>query len=329
MPSFMDLPMEIRAMILEKVINGHRTPPISPSTSNMTDVEDMKYRATIISLRPYHEQRDTHSPSNSLPLLLTSRQVSMETQSILNRMKITYVLDISVLDDQFLFSTWISVPRLTIRLSTLHVNVRLFGRILTAEEGDRQMGCGGRQGFHWCFYALLERFLAYGPVSPRKPHIDNYRISSYECRDISVENLVLNFQSAETELPYPPDDIMDYNGWCGKHSGSFRKNPGIDEALSYKTRPEWLLWYLRSWLKQITTAYRGASYGKQIHERIGTITMLVDGRLDTTIDLADTLAKLYLTGAPSESELEWKKKTILRREARGFPVVRPSDPERE
>ncbi|KAJ5356890.1 hypothetical protein N7517_011499 [Penicillium concentricum] len=204
MPSLMDLPQEIRVMIFEDVLHGHRTPPIYPSKLNMVDFPDMHYKANIEPLRPYHEQRDTHSPSNSLPLLLASRQVSMETQSILNRMrKTTYVLDISVLNDLDLFSTWISVPRLTTRLSTLHVDIRLFGRIITTKEACDQIGCGGRYGFHWSFYALLERFLRYGPVGAKKGRTSDYGNPSYKNRHISVENLILDFRSAETELPYP------------------------------------------------------------------------------------------------------------------------------
>lgn len=90
----MDLPLEIRAITFKEVINGHRTPPISPSKLNMVHLLDMEYRANIRRLRPYYEQRDAHSPSNSLPLLLTSRQVSTETQWILNRTNNNYVLDI-------------------------------------------------------------------------------------------------------------------------------------------------------------------------------------------------------------------------------------------
>ncbi|CAI7633468.1 unnamed protein product [Penicillium glandicola] len=325
MPSLMDLPKEIRAMILDKVINGRRTPPISPSKSNMVHLVDMRYKVNMGHLNPYHEKCDTHSPSNSLPLLLTSRQISIETEWVLNRMKkTTYILDISVQNELDLFSTWISVPRLTTRLSTLHVDVRLFGHIITNKAVSRQMGCG-------------ERFLQYGPVGAKKCSGDHF----CEDRKVCVENLVLNFHSAETNLPYPPDNIA-YTEWVAKHCGRpWSIDKQTDMSVAYKTRPEWLLCYLAVWLQRMAGMwYHEANYGALIYETIGTITILLDGRLDTTIDLADRLAKLEFDNAtntmghlPREIRLsefwKWKKATILRREALGFPVVQPQVPERE
>jgi hypothetical protein len=108
MPSLMDLPMEIRFMVFKEVINGHRTLPISPSKSNMVEITDTECTASNGHPKFHHEKRDTHSPSNSLSLLLTSRQVSVDTQSTLDRMKkTTYILDLSILNEQDMFSTWI------------------------------------------------------------------------------------------------------------------------------------------------------------------------------------------------------------------------------
>ncbi|KGO67738.1 hypothetical protein PITC_000760 [Penicillium italicum] len=150
MPSLMDLPQGIRAIIFKEMINGHRTPPISPSKSIMIELLDMPYKGNVEHFRLHHEQRNTHSPSNSLSLLLASSQISIEAQSTLDQMKeITYILDISVLNELDLFSTWISVPRLTTYLSTLHLDIRPFGRIITSKEGQAQMGSGGRRGIHW------------------------------------------------------------------------------------------------------------------------------------------------------------------------------------
>lgn len=344
MPSLMDLPLEIRAIIFKEVINGHRTPPISPSKLNMVHLLDMEYKANISRFQPYYEQRDTHSPSNSLSLLLTSRQVSTETQWILNRTNNNYVLDISVLNDLDLFATWVSVPQLTTRLSTLHVDIRLFGHMITSKEGRNQIGCGGRLGFHWSFYAILERFLRYGPVGVKKEHTNDWGDPcSYGNRKICVENLILDFHSAETELPYPPDNL-EYGAWMDKHGGGsqpINEQEEEAESLAYKTRPEWLLCYLENCFEFIIDmSYHAAEYGGFIYKRIGTISMLVDGRLKATIDLAGILARLTFSSPADtmghlQSEIrlskfwKWKKATLWRREALGFPVVWPQDMERE
>ncbi|KAJ5849704.1 hypothetical protein N7455_009560 [Penicillium solitum] len=304
----------------------------------MVHLLDMEYRANLSRLRPYYEQRDAHSPSNSLPLLLTSRQVSTETQWILNRTNNNYVLDISVLNDLDLFAIWVSVPQLTTRLSTLHVDIRLFGHMITSKEGRNQIGCGGRHGFHWSFYAILERFLRYGSVGAKKERTNEWgHVCPYGNRKICVENLILDFHSAETVLPYPPDNL-GYRAWADKHGGGgkpINEQEEEDESLAYKTRPEWLLYYLQDWLEFITDmSYNEAEYGGAIYKRIGTISMLVDGRLKTTIDLAGILARLTRpadTMGHLQSEIrlsefwEWKKTTLLRREALGFPVVWPQD----
>ena len=179
----MDL-LEIRTMIFKVVINGYRTPASSPSKSNMIHISDTPYTEGWRH-GSYYEKRDIHSPSNSLPLLLTSRQVSVETQWILNRMK-------------DMFSTWVSVPQLTSHLSTLHIDVRLFGRMATRNE-VRPYAAHDFNRLNCYFYAILNRFLLYGPVGEKKGGSGN----SYEDRVITVENLVIDFHSAKRNLPSP------------------------------------------------------------------------------------------------------------------------------
>src|SRR6202012_1128638 len=100
-----------------------------PSKSGRIDFQDISYKAWRSRTKIYHEQRNTHCPSNCLPLLLTSRQMHDETQSVLKRKKskLTYILNISVLNDYDLFPTWISVPYPTNRVYALYADVRLFG----------------------------------------------------------------------------------------------------------------------------------------------------------------------------------------------------------
>lgn len=87
-------------------------------------------------------------------------------------------------------------------------------------------------------------------------------------------------------------------------------------------------------------SYHGPKYEGFIYERIGTISMLVSGRLKDTIDLAEMLARLRFsrpagTMGHLQSEIrlsefwKWKKATLLRREVLGFPVVWPHDMVRE
>ncbi|KAJ5818205.1 hypothetical protein N7474_003796 [Penicillium riverlandense] len=352
------LPREIREYIIEQVLCGCHTPPTYPSKSGRIDFHDIIYKAWRSRTKIYHEQRGTHCPSNCLPLLLTSRQIHDETQCILNRKntKSTYVLNISVLNDYDLFPTWISVPYITNRVYALYTDVHLFGSIIPSKIARRLVGDGGRLGFHWSFYALLERFLRYGPVGEKKgKRNDSGNLISdqielnlfqrgnlnFDDRDITVEILTLDFQSAEPMLPFPPDNI-GYGAWQGQHHAFdliFDETNGPSELEQYRTRPEWLAKYLLLEIHALLTmSYHFASYGKMLYERIGTIR-IVSPEGVTEIDLATRLAALRFTNQqdtfgdvwPPEERLstfwKWKKQTLARRQELGFPVVWPHDPE--
>ncbi|KAJ5506794.1 hypothetical protein N7453_005751 [Penicillium expansum] len=329
MPSLMDLPKEIRAMILKEVINGHRTPPISPSKSNMIELLDMPYKGNVEHSRLHHEKRDTHSQSNSLSLLLTSRQISIETQSTLCRMqKTTYVLDISVLNELDLFSTWISVPQLTTRLSTLH----------RAEIKWAVVVASGSIGY---FTACWNGFYGMDQWARRKALAT---LTHSETPAIRTVRSLLRISSSTFTPPrrsyhIPPDDL-GFKEWTNKHWGErwpIDEPEQEDKSLAYKTRPEWLLEYLKDWLEDVTAmGYHTSQYGAFIYKRIGTISMLVDGKLETTFDLAGRLAGFHFdrpgdTMGHLSSEIrlaefwKWKKATLLKREALGFPVVWPQD----
>ncbi|KAJ5418287.1 uncharacterized protein N7487_001837 [Penicillium crustosum] len=107
--------------------------------------------------------------------------------------------------------------------------------MVTSKEAPDQLGYGGRHGFHWSFYAILERFLRGDTPAPGGN------------RQICIENIILGFHSAETELPYPPDNL-GFGMWVDKHGGSRPINgqEQEDESLACKARPEWLLHYLGS-----------------------------------------------------------------------------------
>lgn len=352
MPSFLTLPPEIRECVIEQVLCDCRTPPAYPSTLGRIDFHNMDYMPWRSRTKIYHEQRTTHCPSNCLPLLLTSRQIYHETRSVLNRKKFTYILDISVLNDYDLFPTWTSIPYLTNRVHALYVDVRFFGSIILSDMAKRLVGFGGHLGFRWSFYALLERFLRYGPVDEKKvkhnPGLWGNVISifrrknpNFHDRDITVELLTLDFRSSEPVLPFPQDNI-GYDAWQRQHFVPgliFDESHGPGEVEKYRTRPEWPAKYLLSEIHALLSmSYHHASYGKILYERVGTIRILSPEGV-AEVDLASRLAELRFTNQqdttgrvwPEDRRLpafwEWKKQTLARRHELGFPVVWPRDPE--
>ena len=171
--------------------------------------------------------------------------------------------------------------------------------------------------------------------------------SAHRCRDdtedfqdrgVAIETLVLDFQSAELELSFPPEDVS-YKHWRWWHCGRDMRSPsaGLEPLSSYKTRPQWLCQYLRMEIGGLLQlGYHTARYGQPLYEHIGTIRMLVDGQLVDELDLAAWLARLHFTDPEDtmghlvrEQRLssleEWKRETWSLRKERGLPVIWPSD----
>lgn len=344
---FLEIPFELRELIIGHVLYTPLSPPVTPLQSDGIEYNDLRYKAWIRGdSKAYYKQQNMTSSSNCLSLLLTNHQISIEARAILERMKVDYVLDISVKDELNLFLTWLSVPCLSTHISTLYANVRLFGHIIEKSVIRDQLGDGGRLGFHWSFYAALERFLRYGPVGEKRRKEEDK--SSDYCRNTQefedhgmlIDALVLDFQSAELELAFPPEDVT-YKHWSGRHWGSDRRDQSeVSETLSsYTTRPEWLCEYLQGWIGDLLhMSWHYSKYGQPLYEHIGTIRMLVDGQLHYEFDLAAWLARLRFTDPgkmmyhlPSNDResgfWKWKKEALSRREAQGFPVKKPSDDE--
>lgn len=347
MHSLLNIPAELRALVITQALYSQRTPPSTPSEIGRIDFQDIDYRAWRSRTSIYHEQRGQHCPSNALPLLLTNRQISAETQAILDierqKSNLRYRLDISVLNDFDLFVTWLSVPWISNRLDSLVVDIRLFGHILSKSTAKTLSGDGGRLGFHWSFYAVLERFLRYGPVDEKKMKTlkdpKKYRRNpTFEDRDMTVKQLTLHIDSAEDTLPFPPDDI-DYSQWSTRQHGIDRfRNPSAttDKLIKYRTRPEWLAKYLLGQIGGLLCmSYHTAAYGKILYERIGALRVVVDGEDFGRADIAGELAGLSFDDEadtfgdvwPRENRLPtfwaWKKETLARRQELGFPVVWP------
>uniref|UniRef100_A0A093V8C5 Uncharacterized protein n=1 Tax=Talaromyces marneffei PM1 TaxID=1077442 RepID=A0A093V8C5_TALMA len=336
---FLEIPFELRELIIEHVLYTPLSPPVTPVQSDGIEYNDLRYKAWAGGgTKVYYKQQNMAGSSNCLSSLLTNHQISTETRAILGGMKVDYILDISVKDDLTLFLTWLSVPCLTTHISTLYANIRLFGHIIEQFVVRGQVGDGGRFGFHWLFYAALERFLHYGPVGEKRRKnedslSENHRnAQGFEDRGMLIDTLVLDFQSAELELAFPPEKVT-YKHWSDRHLGRDRFNPSQITGIlsSYTTRPEWLCQYLKDWIEDLLlmSCYY-SKYGQPLYEHIGTIRMLVDGKPYCEFDLTTGLAHLQFTGLDSmmchlprhdrESEFwKWKKGTLLRREAQGFP----------
>ncbi|KAL4914839.1 hypothetical protein BDW62DRAFT_135913 [Aspergillus aurantiobrunneus] len=311
MPSLLSLPQELRSLIIAQVLFTPRAPPKSPSRANRSNFQDIPYLAWRCFA--YHEHCSTHSPSNCLPLLLTSRQISAETLAILDlaadKRSTEYILDIALLNEVDLFPTWLCVPQLTQTVSTLYVGVRLLGHIISGADARNQVGDGGHLGFYWSFYALLERFLAYGPVGEKRvknagsgathdaevKFRSRWSNPSFTDQNITVDTLVLDVSSAETELAFPPPEL-DEGDWTAQHYSPpyrYEDEEGYVPLERYKARPEWIAWILDDEIERLLRmGYDRARFVRILYERVRRIRILVEGELLREFRLAEWFDKL-------------------------------------
>ncbi|KAL5041557.1 hypothetical protein BDW71DRAFT_164489 [Aspergillus fruticulosus] len=305
--ALLDLPTEIRTLILQYALLARRDPPSSPSKTNRSLFKDLPYRSWRYRL--YQEHTEKHCPSNALPLLLTSRQIYSETRAILDlpACETNYHLDISMLNEIDLYPTWLCVPQATAKVSTLYADIRLFGHIISLNEAAHQTGDGGHLGFHWSFYALLERFLAYGPVSEKKDRDGKFRNESgrgsfrtrdnpmFTDRHVTIDTLILSISDAETQFSLPPSDVH-FREWWGQHHNQFlfrNENDAPVGLAKYRSRPIWVAEHLgREIHCLLGMGSHHRPYGEILYERIRRIKILVEGELHREFDLVKELEKL-------------------------------------
>ncbi|KAL4899226.1 hypothetical protein BDW74DRAFT_183969 [Aspergillus multicolor] len=270
MASLLTLPTEIRSRILLHALNARRDPPSQPTKDHRTLYDDIPYTSWRVYV--YQEDRETHTRPNSTAL------------------KINHTLDISMLNEVDLYPTWTCIPHLTTKISTLHATVRLFGHIITLNNAANQTGDGGHLGFHWSFYALLERFLAYGAVPEKidtdgryahNSHIGSHRHRAnplFPRRDIHIDELILDIRDAEKNMWFPDDEVT-YRDWRRQHHNGWywHDESAMPEALSaYKPRPEWIAIHLcREIMLLLSDDYHYGPYGDILRRCVGRIRVVM------------------------------------------------------
>ncbi|KAL2836766.1 hypothetical protein BJY01DRAFT_258601 [Aspergillus pseudoustus] len=313
MSPFFGLPADIRRICLEYALFSSRRAPEYPTKDNRAKFEDMGY--TSWRAWAYHELNGSSSSStytsspNCLALLLTSREMNAETRAILAlnssaRSRSMYHLDISVLNDNDVFPTWLCVPQLTTHVQTLYADVRLFGTIIEPSVSRKLVGCGGHARYEWDFLALLERFLQYGPVGQKqKKESKPGSPLSHDAiidRQIQLDTLILDFSSAEEKKAqragFPPPNV-GYGYWNSYRSGlGHRRRRGKLQLEKYNTRPEWLAEMLADEIDLLLNfGFDRERFAKILYARIRVIRMLVDGQLFREINVAERLDEYKYT----------------------------------
>ncbi|CAI6338148.1 unnamed protein product [Periconia digitata] len=332
MPSFMELPQEVRDQICGEVL-------LSP-TAEAPDL-GLSYKAMIEGRKSYNwpetSGRDSsrycirYLPSASTtvatctPLLLVNHQLYAETMANLSAtpQSSTYDLDLIVLDERLLCPTWLRVPVLTNNVDQVNVQLRVAGcHPKNVEEyrgidiGTRSLfarGDGGPSLMVWCFYAVLVRFLRVGPTG--------------ECQSNRKHRSIV-LKTLDIDVRTPPN--IDPSHFV--KPGSSRKRSASKDIGSV-VDPDYLARFLTGYIEYLLNMdHHAAPYGKIFYILMNEIVLRRDGKVVERINIASRIPKLaYNNGRPyhpyegsSEKNLndfaEWKARAIEYRKQRGLQL---------
>ena len=335
MTSLLSLPRELVDNIIEIVLLSSRPPPEDPDAAR---AQGQRFPVKDFECRSWHHEDVLYgtSPhemsSESLPLLLVNQQIHRQTKKAIDRIvkakRLDYHLDVMFVDGYQLWPTFLCVPALTTRVNSIHTDIRIF--VMPRDKSQEAYfalrgGSGGPPGIVWAFYALLERFLQRGAsyASPgadldeenrnrlKKKHLVN--------KDVTIDTLTINFST--------PEDPS-----CVKSVPELYRHPslagtGEGTAVSPKYLANFVAGFVRSLL---VMGYHSAQFGAILHERIGRIVILVDGKLEREFNLGAELQALNYTDpistfghiTPRERRPEvfgnWKLAALYKRKQYGF-----------
>ncbi|KAF2686409.1 hypothetical protein K458DRAFT_486370 [Lentithecium fluviatile CBS 122367] len=330
-PNLLAIPRELRDQILTYVLVARRQPPTTLSEIRQ---QDRDFRDGRLEKNIYYSRNPADYKSNSLPALLTCRQLHSEILEILNRFSFGYELDVKFLNERYFVPTWVLIPIISKNIPHLRAVFQSMGTYerqpeefpIGNEYGQMDIwrqGCGGPPLYVWMFYDLLERFLNFGPVGPVDP--DKSEVVTINC-------LELDFVDPEDTSLLPPEPLTEHERSRSLHLhvyGSWSR----DEPMKM-LRPESLARNLAGQINGLLNmGYHSASYGTMLYERIGRIVVKVNGDVLGEFDIGQMLADLKFNDdfgnyAWNHRVSQWvyfKQSAMKMRRDRGLRVVEPSE----
>lgn len=316
MTSLLALPREIRNQIISYIIRPHYS---NPPDLDQNFEELVKTRRVLYS--PVLDSQDRsvlYDPrgaiTNTTNLVLVNHQLRaevLESLSLLNLEKITYKLDVAILDEIVPLVTWLFVPRLSTKIDKLKVTIRLKGRY----DWNKDTPTGPYSKFphncllalieqkilgpniRWQMYSILERFIKAGPMGD----VD----ADQEHRHIIIKTLAIDIvlpihrRVHESSRPHEYDELdNDYYSMWACLCAAVRGTGFFDQS-------DWF------------------SCGKVLFEHVGVIEMdlpTLRGERKTEVNVAELLRDM--TGGDGEGlvgreELAEYKKMTWQRVGRG------------
>lgn len=292
--TFLRLVPELRDQIYELVLTSSISPPKSPLASgHRTRLKSLGYEMLDDERTTLFPKRATPRPGSAL--LRICHQTRSEVKSLARRMKsrspekaeeIKYLLDIMVVEERFLYPTWLNLS--TRNLSTevplineVWVNMRVIG------EFDSSKGKSGWRDANawppsliWGLFNILNRFFKYGPSFRSESQSDDIDQAGQVLSGIEVlrmEELVLNVVT-------PTEAEMEGRSYVGRQKLTHPPGNtlrGREVSFEGVMRPETMAEHLRLDIQLLFNRNSHAgryaeSYG--VYQKLGRVRLCLDGK---------------------------------------------------
>ncbi|KAL2375435.1 hypothetical protein BDBG_07441 [Blastomyces gilchristii SLH14081] len=197
------IPLELREEIIQYVLYSLRPSPDGPSyPHNRVRLFDVGFDSllSLLSHRLRHEKPVEWTIPAGQALLLVNRQIAAETRAILARYPLTYQLDIMMIQERYLWPTWLSVPVLSNRIDELKITFRTFGSAVSPRNHQHMFSSSPTGMFDYrlytndpprlvlCLLSVIERILLRGVPFPSPARLSN---TSQEWDVNTIESLLI------------------------------------------------------------------------------------------------------------------------------------------
>lgn len=294
-----NIPTELFDVIVEAVILREEPPPadIATAAANRREeaIHKSFYEAKVVTQR---------GPivSNSAGLLRSNRALAGRTREVLQRLRaspsgLPLKLDILIVGERELWSTWTHVPDLQRPITKLDVQIRIADGHTIGRKNGWNTASTGPPALIYCFYFLLSAFLRRGPNfnEPHKPRWGDTAPSvSVVDHEVIVRALNVDVSALDDSKVVP--DAME-NEWSAARA---RQRRGEDLEIDATRRlcelcmrPERLARHLNgSFGFSYMLGMYEPEYGTILYERLGGMTMSIRGTVWRTFDIGASFAGL-------------------------------------
>ncbi|KAH7097484.1 hypothetical protein BKA62DRAFT_716165 [Auriculariales sp. MPI-PUGE-AT-0066] len=314
---FMEMPPELVSLIIEAVVLREDLPPtdIKAASANRQDKEVFEsfFDSKVIT-------QTGHIVSNSTALLQTSRGICSATDQVIQRLRerpggLALKLDILVVGERELWTTWVHVPVLQRRIDRIDARIRIADGHTFPRPNGLNSAVTGPPAIVYCMYFVLAAFLRRGPAfdapnsTAMSPNTDLKTFVSDRHVSVGSINIDVNALDPISIAPEDKADAWRAARWRVRNTQGRLVTPNESERELYNLcmRPEWF-----SQLMTRNFGFSGmlqmyeADYGAILHERVGEITVSVEGKLDTKYDIGQMFASLV---SPPNEDGNWRPKS--------------------